>query len=55
MGDRPNAAKSVALLRTMAPAGTQRWFTGRRVDSDSPGHGWRRTRILEGLRLALAG
>jgi DNA-binding SARP family transcriptional activator/TolB-like protein len=51
-GDQANAAKHVAALRTISPAGAER-FADRRFAAVPPG-GWPRTRILEGLRVALA-
>ncbi len=53
MGDRRNAAKHVAALKRMAPAGTER-FAGLKFKADVPANGQRRPRMLEGLRLALA-
>jgi TolB-like protein/Tfp pilus assembly protein PilF len=52
MGDRQNAAKHIAALRQLAPAGAER-YAGRKFGPIPPS-GWPRTRILEGLRLALA-
>jgi len=52
MGDRPNAAKYVAALKRMAPAGAER-FAGLKFKADVPANGRRRPRMLEGLRLAL--
>jgi DNA-binding SARP family transcriptional activator/TolB-like protein/Tfp pilus assembly protein PilF len=52
MGDQRNAAKHIAILKQLAPAGTER-YAGRKFGPIPP-NGWPRTRILEGLRLALA-
>jgi predicted Zn-dependent protease len=52
MGDQPNAAKYIAALKQLAPAGAER-YAGRKFGPVPP-NGWPRTRILEGLRLALA-
>jgi DNA-binding SARP family transcriptional activator/TolB-like protein/Tfp pilus assembly protein PilF len=52
MGDRQNAAKYIAALKQLAPAGAER-YAGRKFGPIPP-NGWPRTRILEGLRLALA-
>jgi tetratricopeptide (TPR) repeat protein len=54
MGDRPNTEKYVAALRSLAPAGAQR-FAERKFAPAVPPNGWPRTRIIEGLRAALAG
>jgi len=53
IGDRPNAARYVAALKKIAPAVTQR-FADRWYGNDAP-NGRPQTRILQGLRLALAG
>jgi len=50
MGDRANAEKHVAALKAMAPGGAQRFAVRRFVNGE-----WPRTRILEELRVALAG
>jgi tetratricopeptide (TPR) repeat protein len=52
MGDQRNAAKYIAALKQMAPAGAER-YAGRKFGPIPP-NGWPRTRMLEGLRLALA-
>jgi DNA-binding SARP family transcriptional activator/TolB-like protein/Tfp pilus assembly protein PilF len=52
MGDARKAADHVAILKKIAPAGTER-FASRRFKPVPAG--WPRTRILEGLRVALAG
>jgi DNA-binding SARP family transcriptional activator/TolB-like protein/Tfp pilus assembly protein PilF len=52
MGDQRNAAKYIAALKQLAPAGAER-YAGRKFGPIPPS-GWPRTRILEGLRLALA-
>jgi DNA-binding SARP family transcriptional activator/TolB-like protein/Tfp pilus assembly protein PilF len=52
MGDQRNAAKYIAALKQLAPAGAER-YAGRKFGPIPP-NGWPRTRILEGLRLALA-
>ena len=52
MGDQPNAAKYIAALKQLAPAGAERYAS--RKFGPIPPNGWPRTRILEGLRLALA-
>lgn len=52
MGDRSNTAKYVAALKRIAPAGAER-FAAIKFKADVPATGWRRPRILEGLRLAL--
>jgi tetratricopeptide (TPR) repeat protein len=52
LGDRQNAAKYIATLKQLAPAGAER-YAGRKFGPIPP-NGWPRTRILEGLRLALA-
>jgi TolB-like protein len=54
MGDRPNAARYVAALKTLAPAGAQR-VADRKTNPGAPAKVWPRTRLLEGLRVALAG
>jgi tetratricopeptide (TPR) repeat protein len=50
MGDRVNADKHVAALKAMAPASAQRFAVRKFVKGE-----WPRTRILEDLRVALAG
>ena len=50
MGDRANADKHVAALKAMAPGGAQRFAVRKLVDGE-----WPRTRILEELKVALAG
>jgi TolB-like protein/tetratricopeptide (TPR) repeat protein len=50
MGDRTNADKHVAALKAMAPGGAQRFAVRKFVDGE-----WPRTRIIEELRVALAG
>ena len=50
MGDRTNAAAHVAALKTATPGGYQR-FVARKFDQGE----WPRTRLLEKLRVALAG
>jgi TolB-like protein len=52
MGDQRSAAKHVAILKQMAPGGAER-YAGRKFGPIPP-TGWPRTRIIEGLRLALA-
>jgi tetratricopeptide (TPR) repeat protein len=52
MGDQQNAAKYIGALKQLAPAGAER-HAGRKFRHVSP-NDWPRTRILEGLRLALA-
>ena len=51
MGDHANAAKYVATLRQIAPAGTQR-FIDRNVEATTDA--WPHSRILQQLRVALA-
>ncbi len=50
MGDRTNAEKHVAALKVMAPAGAQRFAVRKFVDGE-----WPRTRMIQELRVALAG
>ena len=52
MGDQPNAARHIATLKKISPDGAER-YAARKITPVPPG-GWPRTRILEGLRLALA-
>ena len=52
-GDAAKAAEHVAVLKKIAPAGSER-YASRRFKPVPP-TGWPRTRILEGLRVALAG
>jgi tetratricopeptide (TPR) repeat protein len=52
-GDAAKAAKHVAILKKIAPGGAER-FVGRPFKPVPP-TGWPRTRIIEGLRVALAG
>jgi hypothetical protein len=52
LGDRSNAAKSVALLMKIAPARMQQFMKRAAVDSNRA-EGEHRPRILDGLRLAL--
>jgi DNA-binding SARP family transcriptional activator/TolB-like protein/Tfp pilus assembly protein PilF len=52
MGDRQNATKYIAALKQLAPAGAER-YAGRKFGPIPP-NAWPRTRILEGLHLALA-
>jgi hypothetical protein len=52
VGDRTNAARYVAALTTMAPDRI-RLFLKRPSDDAGHADGWRRPRIIEGLRLAL--
>jgi len=53
MGDRPNAAKYAAALKTMAPTVAQRFTTA--PANPAAAMSWPRRRIIEGLRVALAG
>ncbi|HUI97055.1 MAG TPA: BTAD domain-containing putative transcriptional regulator [Xanthobacteraceae bacterium] len=53
MGDRPNATKYAAVLKSLAPSVVQRFATGTRNPAAAE-HAPRR-RIIEGLRIALAG
>jgi tetratricopeptide (TPR) repeat protein len=50
MGDRASAEQHVAALKAMAPASAQRFAVRKFVKGE-----WPRTRILEDLRVALAG
>jgi DNA-binding SARP family transcriptional activator/TolB-like protein/tetratricopeptide (TPR) repeat protein len=50
MGDRQNAATHVAALKAMSPAGAQRFAVRKFVKGE-----WPRTRIIEELKVALAG
>lgn len=52
-GDAAKAAKHVAILKKIAPAGADQF--AHRPFKPVPPTGWPRTRILEGLRVALAG
>ena len=54
IGDQPNAAKYVAALKQMAPAGTQR-FADRKIGNAIRANGYRRSRILRELHVALVG
>jgi len=53
IGDHAKAAKYAAALKAMAPFRSHE-FAGRQFNPTPPGS-WPRTRILEGLRVALAG
>jgi DNA-binding SARP family transcriptional activator/TolB-like protein/tetratricopeptide (TPR) repeat protein len=50
MGDHANAEKHVAALKIMSPAGAQRYAERKFADGQ-----WPRTRLLQELRVALAG
>jgi tetratricopeptide (TPR) repeat protein len=54
IGDKSNAAKYVAVLTKMAPGRTQLFMERAAKDAGGGGDGRRRTRILDGLRLALS-
>jgi len=54
MGDQANAAKYVAALKSISPAGAQR-LVERKAAPGAPGQGRARTLLLEGLRIAFAG
>src|SRR5262249_20433342 len=50
MGDKANAERHVAALKAMAPGGAQRFAVRKFVEGE-----WPRTRMLQELRVALAG
>jgi TolB-like protein/tetratricopeptide (TPR) repeat protein len=50
MGDKANAEKRAATLKAMSPAGAQRFAVRKFVDGE-----WPRSRMIEELRVALAG
>jgi adenylate cyclase len=54
IGDQATAAKYVAALKRMAPAGAQR-FAARKIDNSIHPNGYRRSRILQELHVALTG
>jgi tetratricopeptide (TPR) repeat protein len=54
MGDRTNAAKYVAALKSISPATAPR-LAERKVNPPATASGWPRTRLLQGLVLAFAG
>jgi DNA-binding SARP family transcriptional activator/TolB-like protein/tetratricopeptide (TPR) repeat protein len=53
MGDRPNAAKYAAALKALAPSVMQRFAT--HTSNPAAASDWPRRRIMDGLRVALAG
>jgi len=53
MGDQPNAAKYATTLKTLAPNIMHRFASN--TVNPPPANDWPRRRIIEGLRLALAG
>jgi DNA-binding SARP family transcriptional activator/TolB-like protein/Tfp pilus assembly protein PilF len=54
MGDRTNAAKYVAALKSISPAGAQR-LAERKINPPATAPGLPRTRLLQGLSVAFAG